>query len=77
MIEARTQIYGYEDRETVMARRALAVSLHLQSRYLEAETEFREVVKLDEKMLGPENPETLRSRNDLLTFLWGTKLPTR
>jgi tetratricopeptide (TPR) repeat protein len=73
VIEARTQIYGYDDRETVKARRGLALSLKLQERYLEAETEFREVVKLDEKMLGPENPETLRSRNDLLTFLWDYK----
>ena len=73
MIEARTQIYGPEDRETVEARRNLALSLHLQSRDLEAEAEFREVVKLDEKMLGPENPETLTSRNDLLMFLWEHK----
>jgi tetratricopeptide (TPR) repeat protein len=73
VIEARTQIYGSEDRETVKARRKLALSLHLQSRHLEAEAEFREVVKLDEKMLGPENPETLRTRNDLLMFLWEHK----
>lgn len=69
VIEARTQIYGYDDRETVMARRALALSLHLQSRESEAEKEFREIVKLDEKMLGAENPETLRTRFELLTFL--------
>ena len=73
VVEARTQIYGYDDRETVKARRNLALSLHLQSRHLEAEAEFREVVKLDEKMLGPENPETLRTRNDLLWFLWDYK----
>jgi tetratricopeptide (TPR) repeat protein len=73
VIEARTQIYGYDDRETVKARRNLALSLHLQSRHLEAEAEFREVVKVDEKMLGPENPETLRTRNDLLWFLWDYK----
>ena len=69
VIEVRTQIFGYEDRETLKARRQLALSLHLQSRYLEAEAEFREVINLDEKMLGPENPETLRSRNDLLDSL--------
>ena len=73
VIEVRTQIFGPEDRETVKARRRLALSLHLQSRYPEAEAEFREVVKLDEKMLGPENPETLRSRKDLLMFLWENK----
>ena len=69
VIEVRTQIFGPEDRETLKARRRLALSLQLQSRYLEAEAEFREVVNLDEKMLGPENPETLRSRWDLLISL--------
>ena len=39
VIEARTQIYGYDDRETVKARRNLALSLHLQSRRQEAETD--------------------------------------
>jgi tetratricopeptide (TPR) repeat protein len=73
VIEVRTQIFGPEDRETLKARRWLAVSLHLQSRHLEAEAEFREVVNFDEKTLGPENPETLRSRNDLLMFLWEGK----
>src|SRR5438477_10042819 len=73
VIEARTQIYGYDHRETVMARQALALSLRFQSRYLEAETELREVIKRDERMLGPENPETLRSRSDLLAILWRYK----
>jgi tetratricopeptide (TPR) repeat protein len=73
VIEVRTQIFGPEDRETMKARRELALSLHLQSRHLEAEAEFREVVKVDEKMLGPENLETLRTRNDLLMFLWEHK----
>ena len=73
VIEVRTQIFGPEDRETLKARRRLALSLQLQARYLEAEAEFREVVNLDEKMLGPENPETLRSRSDLLMFLWEHK----
>ena len=78
VIEVRTQIFGSEDRETMKARRDLALSLHLQSRHLEAEAEFREVVKVDEKMLGPENPETLRTRNDLLIVLMGrTKVPRR
>src|SRR4029077_13095387 len=73
VIEARTQIYGYDDRETVKARRQLALSLHLQSRDEEAETGFREVINLDEKILGAENPETLRTRGDLLWFLWDRK----
>ena len=71
VIETRTQIYGYDDRETVMARRALTFSLYLQPRKPEAETAYREIIKLDEKMLGPENRETLRSRFDLLRWLNG------
>src|SRR5437660_8971245 len=39
VIEARTQIYGYDNRETVMARRRLVMSLHQQLRHPEAETE--------------------------------------
>ncbi len=73
VIEARTQIYGYDHRETVNARRTLADSLFQQSRYLQAETELREISKLDEKILGPENLETLRSRNDLLLLLMDYK----
>jgi serine/threonine protein kinase len=74
VIEARTQIFGPEDRETLKARRRLAQSLWLQSRHLEAEAELREVIKVDEKMLGPENPETLRSRWDLqIAWSWGNK----
>jgi serine/threonine protein kinase len=69
VIEARTQIYGYDGRETVIARRWLAASLEEQDRDPEAETELREIIKLDEKMLGPENIETLISRNDLLDIL--------
>jgi tetratricopeptide (TPR) repeat protein len=65
VIEVRTQIFSPEDRETLKARRRLALSLQLQARYLEAEAELREVINFDEKMLGPENPETLRSRWDL------------
>jgi hypothetical protein len=71
VIEVRTQIFGPEDRETLKARRRLALSLQYQDRYLEAEAEWREIVKLDEKMLGPENPETLRSRRDLAIYLSG------
>jgi tetratricopeptide (TPR) repeat protein len=51
----------------------LAQSLHLQSRDSEAETEFRKIIKVDEKKLGAENPETLRTRADLLGFLFGYK----
>jgi tetratricopeptide (TPR) repeat protein len=64
VIEVRTQIFGSEDRETLQARRWLALSLQLQERYPEADAELREIVNLDEKMLGPENPETLSSRWD-------------
>ena len=58
-----------DDRETVKARRRLALSLQFQARYLEAEAELREIVNLHEKMLGPGDPETLRSRRDLEIYL--------
>jgi tetratricopeptide (TPR) repeat protein len=76
VIEVRTQIFGPEDRETLKARRRLALSLQLQARYPEAEAELRELVNLDEKMLGPENLETLSGRWDLYMFLEDTdKIP--
>jgi tetratricopeptide (TPR) repeat protein/predicted Ser/Thr protein kinase len=72
--EVRTQIFGPEDRETLKARRRLALSISGQDRYPEAEAELREVAKLDEKMLGPENAETLSSRWDLAMALsWVNK----
>ena len=71
VIEARTQIYGYDGSETVLARRALAESLDDQKRDPEAVTELRKIIERDEKILGAENPETLRSRNDLLVYLTG------
>lgn len=70
--EVRTQIFGPEDRETLKARRRLALSI--SDRYPEAEAELRDVVNLDEKVLGPENPETLSSRWDLFNLLsWVNK----
>ncbi len=47
----------------------LADDLFAEGRYAEAETEFRTVVKLKEKVFGPENPNTLRSRNNLASVL--------
>jgi Tetratricopeptide repeat len=34
-----------------------------------AEEEFRAVIKLQEKVPGPEHPDTLASRNDLANVL--------
>jgi len=34
--------------------------------HYDAEAEHRQVLKIREKMLGPEHPDTLRSRNNLI-----------
>src|SRR5205807_2036309 len=43
----------------------LAVALSHQGKYAEAEGEHRAVLKLQQKVLGPEHPDTLLSRNNL------------
>jgi serine/threonine protein kinase len=71
ILEARTGIFGPEHRETLRARRLLALCLVGQSNFAEAEREYRELVKLDEKIFGPEALETIQSHSDLATFLNG------
>ncbi len=40
-----------------------------ESKYAEAETEFRALLKLQEKLLGPEHPTTFGTRRDLAVVL--------
>ena len=40
-----------------------------EGKYAGAETEFRDVIRLKEKIFGPEDPNTLRSRNNLAAVL--------
>ena len=42
-----------------------------EGKYAEAEAEYRAVLKLREKVLGPEHPDTLASRNNLAGALYG------
>jgi len=47
------------------SRRGLANALFNQVRYPDAEPEYRQVLKLAEKLRGPEHPETLEACYDL------------
>jgi hypothetical protein len=44
----------------------LAIVLDDGGIHYDAEAEHRQVLKIREKMLGPEHPDTLRSRNNLI-----------
>jgi tetratricopeptide (TPR) repeat protein len=69
VVEVRTQRFGAQERDTLVARARLAAVKSQLTHYVEAETELREVVRLDEKLLGPEDPATLWSRNALANTL--------
>ncbi|MGA7126164.1 MAG: tetratricopeptide repeat protein [Chthoniobacterales bacterium] len=56
---------GPEDPSTLTTRSGLADTLDSEGKYVEAETEYRTVVRLKGKVKGPENPDTLGSRSDL------------
>jgi actin-like ATPase involved in cell morphogenesis len=44
--------------------------LLVQGQYAKAETEYREVIKLEEKLLGPEHSDTLATRNNMASALF-------
>jgi tetratricopeptide (TPR) repeat protein len=54
-------VVGPEHPDTLLTRSDLAEVFYHQNKYTEAETEFREVLKLREKVLGPDNPNTLNT----------------
>ena len=51
------------------SRRGLANALFNQANYSDAESEYRQVLKLAEKLRGPEHPETLEACYDLASDL--------
>jgi tetratricopeptide (TPR) repeat protein len=55
---------------TLTSRNNLASALGEQGKHAEAEAEYRAVLKLEEKVLGPEHPDTLTSRNNLADALY-------
>ena len=61
----KEKVDGPENPDTLGTRNNLANTLSHQGKYAEAETEYREVLKLDEKVLGAEHPETLLTWNGL------------
>ena len=52
---------GPEHPDTLLTRSDLAEAFYHQRKYTEAETEFREVLGLREKVLGTEHPDVLRA----------------
>ena len=53
---------GEEDADVLSLRNNLASALYSQGKSAEAEAEYRAVIKLQEKVLGAEHPNTLSSR---------------
>ena len=58
-----------EEWEFLQTRLNLADALHDQGRYAEAESELRDIIAIQERVLGPEHPDTLSSRNNLANAL--------
>ena len=59
-------MFGPENPYTLDTRYNLAQALDKEGKYIDAETEDREVLK---KMLGPEHPDSLDTRNSLALVL--------
>ncbi|WP_157745079.1 tetratricopeptide repeat protein [Micromonospora coxensis] len=53
------------DLQTLQMRQDLAIVLHSQGRYDEAETELRELLATQTRVLGAEHPDTLTTRHNL------------
>jgi hypothetical protein len=62
-------VRGPEHPNTLDARNRLADAIAAQGRYSEAETEYRNVLTLREKVLGVEHPDTLETCCNLATCL--------
>ena len=56
VIKLEQKVLGPETVDTLTSRGYLANALYGQEKFSEAEAEFRELIQLDEKALGPENP---------------------
>jgi Flp pilus assembly protein TadD len=60
---------GTEHPETLSSRADLAYALMNQGKFSEAESTFREVIKLQDRVLGPEHPDTLSACSNLAYVL--------
>ena len=66
--EKRTDLHRNSE-EWAQVQDAIADLLFAQGRFGEAETLYRRVIELRSRILGPEHPETLASRNRLIYAL--------
>jgi hypothetical protein len=54
LLAIQEKVYSPEHPDTLKARNNLAGTLSTEGKYAGAETEFREVIRLKEKVFGPE-----------------------
>jgi eukaryotic-like serine/threonine-protein kinase len=66
-----TRVLGPESTQTLQSMNHLGVSLLLQSRFAEAEQEYRRLLDVERRVLGPDHPETLKALANLSTSLQG------
>ena len=60
-LEKRRKTQGPNHPDTLWSRATLARALNGQGKYAEADTQFRDVIKIQEKVEGPESSDTLDS----------------
>ena len=58
------------------AANALARNLNAQGRYAKAEPLFRKGLEINERVLGPDHPDTATSYNNVAANLYGQSKPT-
>jgi eukaryotic-like serine/threonine-protein kinase len=59
LLDNNTSSRLFEELTPLASRALLANTLRDQQKYAEAETEYKQVIELDEKVLGPDNHDTL------------------
>jgi tetratricopeptide (TPR) repeat protein len=62
-------VFGPEHPETLSSGSNIGAALALEGKYAEAEVQYREILKLKEKVLGSEHPSTLNTRFNIADVL--------
>jgi tetratricopeptide (TPR) repeat protein len=65
VLNARVQVQGPDNPDTLTTQRHLANVLARQGKTAEAEAEYRQVLDARLRVLGPDHPSTLTSRNEI------------
>lgn len=68
-LRLREIVLGKEYPDTLMSMNNLALSLHRQGKYIEAEAIHQRTLQLREAVLRKEHPDTLASMNNLVSLL--------